>query len=374
MKREIIDMPKILKTFKFKLLPTSKQISQLDETIGACRFVFNHFLKRHIDEYAEHGKMTFYEQQAVELTTLKKLPEFLWLKDIHAQALQQSLKNLQSAYSNFFKHGSEFPKFKSKKQDGSFTIPQHLKIDNHGLRFSRKIGSIKLISNRKIYGKIKRCIVTKTGLGEFYASILCECEHSPFIKTDKSVGVDLGIKQFATTSDNQVFENPKFFQKYKNKLSKLQSSFDRQLKSSKRREKKRLRIARIHEKIANSRKDCIHKITTDLVKRYDIICIENLDIEEMLQAKFLAGYISDTGWGIFKNQLTYKCQWNDKILIKVDRYFPSSKTCNFCGTVNSDLKLSDREWICKNGHKLDRDFNASQNILNEGLRILNCLG
>jgi len=362
---------KIIKySYKFRLNPTEEQKTLLNKHFGSVRWIYNYFLNKRKEEYLNNRKSLNYYDQAAELTKIKKNND--WLYEICAQSLQYSLKCLDQSYQNFFNKRAKFPNFKSKKNRNSYTIPQDVKIENDKLIVIKFNEGIKIIMERQIKGKIKKATISKTPTGKYFVSILTEKEFTPVEKTNKSIGIDLGLKDFLVLSDGTKIKNPRFIKHYERILRLNQKSLSRKTKGSKRYERKRLRVARIYEKITNSRIDLIHKTTCDLIKNFDIIYLEDLNVKGMMKNHKLAKAISDVCWSTFITTLTYKSLWNDKQVIHIDRFFPSSKTCSVCGWIKQDLTLKDREWICpKCGTNHDRDKNAAINILNEGYRLEN---
>ena len=363
-------MRKINKSYKFRLYPNKEQIDLLARHFGCARFVYNYFLNQRIEQYRLTGKSDNYYEQAKALTALKEKEETAWLKEVNAQSLQFAIKCLEVAYTNFFKKRAKFPKFKSKHSKNSFTVPQSSHISDNRL-FMRKFREcIKCRVHREIRGKIGKVTISKTPSGKYFASILTEEEYeTPLEKTNESVGLDLGLKEFIVTSEGEVFKNNRYTRKYERKLASAQRHLSRKKKDSKGFENQRLKVARIHEEISNSRADYLHKCSISLVRRYDIICIEDLNVKGMVRNHHLAKSISDVSWSSFINMLTYKADWNGKKVIKIDRYFPSSQTCNVCGHVNKKIKnLSIRDWECPVCHTHhNRDVNAAINILHLGL-------
>ena len=360
---------KIIKyTYKFRLNPNDEQKTLLNKHFGSVRWTFNYFLNQRKNEYLNNKKSLNYYDQAAELTQLKK--ELLWLKEINSQTLQYSLKCLDMAYQGFFNKRTQFPRFKSRKNKNSFTIPQNVRYDGTKLIVPKFLNGIEMIMERKIKGTIKHCNISKTPTGKYFVSILTEMEYEPKIKTGLSVGIDLGIKDFLVLSNGTKIKNHRFLKHYERTLKLNQKYLSRKTKGSVRYEKQRLKVARIHEKITNSRMDLIHKTTNDLINQFDIIYLEDLNVKGMMKNHKLSKAISDVSWGKFIDTLEYKSMWNDKQVIHIDRFFPSSKTCSKCGWINNSLTLKDREWTChKCGNVVDRDLNASINILNEGKRI-----
>jgi putative transposase len=360
---------KIIKyTYKFRLEPTQEQKTLLNKHFGSVRWTFNYFLNQRKNEYLNNKKSLNYYDQAAELTQIKKTNE--WLKEINSQTLQYSLKCLDMAYQGFFNKRTQFPRFKSRKNKNSFTIPQNVRYDGTKLIVPKFLNGIEMIMERKIKGIIKHCSISKTPTGKYFVSILTEMEYTPLNKTGLSVGIDLGIKDFLVLSNGTKIKNHRFLKHYEKILKLNQQSLSRKTSKSVRYEKQRIKVARIHEKITNSRMDLIHKTTNSLIKQFDIIYLEDLNIKGMMKNHKLSKAISDVCWSKFIDTLEYKANWNDKSVVHIDRFFPSSKTCSKCGWINNNLTLKDREWICpKCGEKHDRDFNAATNILNEGYRI-----
>ncbi|MFA5586458.1 MAG: RNA-guided endonuclease TnpB family protein [Saccharofermentanales bacterium] len=363
-------MKNIIYTYKFRLNPDKEQQYILNRYFGCVRFVYNHFLNQRKEEYVNNKKSITYNQQSSFLTKLKKDPDYQWLKEINSQTLQYSLNCLDIAYQSFFKKRSGFPRFKSRKTKNTFTVPQSVKVEDNYLIIPKFKGGIKMVKHRNIEGLIKKCSISKTSTGKYYVSILVEKEYQPVKKTNKNIGMDLGLNDFISLSNGSKTKGIRYLKKYERKLSLNQKHLSRKTRGSKRYEKQRLKVCRIHEKISNSRSDMLHKITFKLINEFDTIYIEDLNIKGMIKNRKLSKSISDVSWGRFIDILSYKCDWNDKQLIKVDRFFPSSKTCNKCSHINQNLKLHQRKWICnKCGAKLDRDINAAINILKEGLRL-----
>jgi putative transposase len=359
----------MLKSYKYKIKPNNEQIVLLNKHFGSIRFVYNHFLNERKVEYETNKQTLSYNDNSAALTKLKKQKDFEWLKEINSQSLQHSLKGLDDAYNSFFKKRNGFPKFKSKHSKNSFKVPQYVKVIDGKLIIPKFKEPIKIIQDRRFEGEIRQCTLSKTPTNEYFVSILVETDHKKFEKTGKLVGIDLGIKDFVITSDGYKYKNNRYTKTYEKKLKEHQQHLSRKVKGSNRYTKQKLKVATIHKKITNSRMDNLHKVSTELVKKYDVIFLEDLNIKGMVKNHKLAKHISDASWGKFISMLEYKAEWNDKQIIKIDRFFPSSKTCNCCGYVNQHLKLDIREWICPSCKtKLDRDLNASKNILKEGIK------
>jgi putative transposase len=356
-------------TYKFRLKPTKEQEILLNKHFGSVRWSYNYFLNQRKEEYLNNKKSITYNNQSKVLTQLKTQEETDWLKEVNSQSLQYSLKCLDQAYQNFFNKRTQFPKFKSRKSRNSFTCPQFVRNDRNKIIIPKFQEGIRMVMEREIKGKIKKATISKTPTGKYFVSILTEKEHTPSVKTNQSVGIDLGIKDFLVLSNGTKIKNHRFLKHYERLLTKNQKHLSRKTKGSKRYEKQRIKVAKIHEKITNSRMDLIHKITLNLVNQFDTIYLEDLNVKGMMKNHKLAKAIGDVSWGKFIDVLTYKAEWNDKEIIHIDRFFPSSKTCSKCGWINNSLTLKDRTWTCKEcGEVLDRDVNAAINILNEGCR------
>jgi putative transposase len=371
------------KAFRFRLYPNDNQKIQLAKTFGSCRFVYNNYLAKRIELYkSEQKSMNFYACCA-DLTILKKEKE--WLKEIDKFALQNSLKDLDSAYQNFFRRIKQgevlgFPKFKSKHDyecsyKTSFTKTTaggNIRVYGNQIQLP-KLGSVKFAKSREIQGRILNCTITKTCSGKYYISVCCtDVEIQRYENNKNIVGLDLGIKEFAITSYGEIIDNPKYLYKLENKLKKEQRKLSKKKKGSNNRNKQRIKLNVVYEKITNQRTDFLQKLSTRLIKENQIICLEDLAVKNMVQNHKLAKAISDVSWSEFVRMLQYKSLWHDRIIQKVDRYFPSSQLCNICGFKNEEVKdLSIREWICPEcGTKHNRDVNAAINIKNEGLRLL----
>ncbi len=361
----------MLKSYKYKINPNEGQKVLLNKHFGSIRFVYNFFLNERKREYETNKNTINYYDNSKSLTELKKQEDYSWLNEINSQSLQDSLKNLETSYKNFFRFKKGFPKFKSKHSKNSFTIPQSVKIENGKLRIPKFKKPIDIILHRTFSGTIKQCTISKTPTNEYFVSILVETTHIPIPKTEKSIGIDLGLKDFVITSDGYKYKNNRYTKTYQTRLKKAQQHLSRKKKGSNRSQTQKLKVARIHKKITNSRLDNLHKVSTELIKKYDVVFLEDLNIKGMIKNHKLAKHISDVSWSKFIELLTYKAEWNDKQIVKIDRFFPSSKTCNCCGYINQNLKLDIREWTCPSCHvKLNRDLNASKNILKEGYKII----
>lgn len=361
----------MFRAFKYELNPTQEQIAFMSKQFGCVRFVYNWGLNEKSKAYKERGEKITCFDLINTMVKMKKMTDFLWLSEVHSQALQMSLRNLDNAYTAFFNKKGNFPKFKKKSNRQSFQYPSGTKLNDSRI-FLPKIGWIDFYKSRECFGKIKTVTVTRTPTGRHFVSILCDTGVPVPKKTEikKSVGIDLGIKTFAVTSDREVFENQKHLQKSLKKLRVEQRSLARKQKGSNRRNKQRLRVAKVYERISFQRNDFLHKVSTKLVRENDAICIEDLNVSGMVQNPKLAKHIQDCGWRTLRTMLEYKCEWYGKTLHVIGRFEPSSKMCGHCGHINRDLKLSDRMWSCPNCQRtMDRDFNAAANIKDFGLGL-----
>lgn len=363
---------KVKKSFKYRIYPTKEQEILLAKHFGAKRFVWNYFLDQRKKAYLENNKTLNYYDNAGSLTKLKKEDDYTWIKEVNSQSVQASLRDLEVAYTRFFSKQGKFPRFKSKRDRQSFRIPQSTVYENGKLQIPKFKQPIKVKEDRPISGEILFSTISKSPSGKYYVSITCETEHTPHQKNKNSVGIDLGIKDLAVCSDGKIYPNIKNTKKYSKQLSYEQKQLSKKQKGSNSRNRQRIKVAKVHERIGNSRINHIHQITTQIVRENQTICVEDLSVLNMMKNHKLAKSISDCSWSEFLRQLKYKSEWNERNLIVIDKFFPSSKTCNKCKFVNQDLTLEDREWICPScGSKLDRDKNASDNILEQGLSNFN---
>lgn len=366
----------MLKAYKYRIYPNKQQEEQIQQTFGCCRFVYNQMLAYRKELYeTKKESMSKIDCNNYVNQVLKK--EYQWLKEVDKFALTNSVYNMDSAYQKFFKEHTGYPKFKSKRNKKK-SYKTNLTCTNIEVSFENnkiklpKLKWVKAKIHREFIGKIKSVTMSQIPSGKYFVSILVETEHIPMKENNNSVGIDLGIKDLLITSDGEKFDNIRTTKKYEDKLAKEQRVLTHKQKFSKNYEKQRIKVARIHEKIHNTRVDHLHKISHQLISENQVVVSEDLNIEGMRQNHNLAKTISDCGWYELTRQLTYKAEWNGRKYIKIGRYVPSSQTCSICGFVNKDTKdLSVREWICPQcGTVHDRDINAAINILNEGMRML----
>ena len=367
------------KAFKYRIYPNSAQTELIQRTFGCTRFVYNHFLDRRIKLYEQSKETLNYVGCSAELTALKETHD--WLREVDATALQTALRDLDNAYQNFFrrvKKGGEapgFPKFKSKKSSRKSyrSNSRSIWLTERTVRLP-KLGEVRCKVSRPIEGRILSATVSQAPSGKYYVSLLCtDVQTKQQSSTGAVVGIDLGLRFLAYTSDGNTYDNPQFLEKNLKALVRAQRALSRKTIGSANREKARLRVAQLQERIVNQRRDAQHKLTTALVRQYDVICAEDLSVKQLQrQNPYLARQISDEGCAEVLRQHQYKCQWQHKAFVQVEQMYPSTQLCSECGYQNRSLRKHYKEfWECPQcGAIRDIDWNAAQNILTEGLRLL----
>jgi len=364
----------IYQAFKFRLYPNSDQRQALACQFGCSRFVYNTFLQQLMDFYAAHKgekkQCLNYHDTALRLTAMKRQPEYAWLREVNSQSLQVALRNLDAAYQNFFAGRGEYPKFKSRRSWQSFGVPQHFVLDaEQGRLIIPKLAPLKIVVHRPVKGTPSSVTISQSPSGCYFASILCEVEEQdrPLKRRGKEIGLDLGLKTLAVTSEGEKIDPPHYLRRAEEKLGRVQRQLSRKEQGSRNRERARVKVARLHEKVANQRADFLHKLSRRLIDESQAIYVESLNVKGMLTNHHLAQSISDAGWGEFLRQLQYKAAWYGVRLEAIGPFYPSSQWCHNGDYRKVDLRLAEREWDCPVCHAHhDRDVNAALNILREG--------
>lgn len=365
-------MNTVQRAYQYRFYPTPDQETLLARTFGCARFVYNHFLRLRTDAFYKEGKRVGYNDTATLLTGLRKQSDTLFLQEVSSVVLQQSLRNLEAAFKNFFQGRAKYPTFKKKhgRQSARYTTS--------GFRW--KAGQIWLAKmdapldirwSRTFSGQPSSVTVSKDAAGRYFISILVEEDVQVLPISKKRVGMDLGLKDAAILSDGEKIPNPTYLRKAEKKLARAQRVMAKKQKGSANRAKARQKVARLHAKVQDCRRDFLHKLTTRLVRENQVISAESLSVKNMIRNPSLAKAISDVGWGELVRQLQYKAQWYGRSFVQIDQWYPSSKRCSHCGHVREKLELDIRSWVCPecDTHH-DRDINAAQNILQAGLAIL----
>ncbi|MEO8970088.1 MAG: IS200/IS605 family element RNA-guided endonuclease TnpB [Ktedonobacteraceae bacterium] len=366
------------RAYKYRIYPTHEQKHILARTFGCTRFVYNWALRQKTDAYYKEQKRLYYKDLSEMLTTLKKQGEYAWLSEVSSVPLQQALRNLDKAFINFFARRGNYPTFKKKRNRQSATYTSNAFVWRDGkITLAKMNEPLAIRWSRPLPEGVEpsSVTITKDCADRYFASILVEEDITHLEPGEQTIGADLGLKSFVVLSDGEVVGNPKFFHKDEKKLAKAQRRHEKKKKGSRNRAKARLKIARIHARIADRRRDFLHKLSTRLICENQTICVESLAVKNMVKNEKLSKAISDVGWSEFVSQLEYKAEWYGRSLVKIDRWYPSSKRCFDCGHILDSLPLDVRSWTCPEcGVVHDRDVNAAKNIRSVGLTVLNACG
>jgi putative transposase len=366
------------RAYKYRLYPTQEQVPILARTFGCCRYVYNWGLRTRTDAYYKDGQRLYYEGTAERLTALKKQDDHVWLNEVSSVALQQSLRHLDKAFRNFFEGRAQYPKFHKKHGEQAATYASTaFRWDGKSLILAKMTEPLTMVWSRPLPDGCKptTVTVTKDSANRYFVSILIEEDIKPLPITKKQVGLDLGLKSMVITSDGHTYGNPKFFVTDEKKLAKAQRRHAKKKKGSKNREKARRKVAKIHARISDRRRDYQHKLSTKLIRENQVVCVESLQVKHMVKNHSLAKAMSDVGWGEFVRQLDYKAKWYGRTLVKIDKFYPSSKRCFDCGHILDSLSLDIRVWTCPEcGVFHDRDINAAKNIHAAGLTVVEACG
>jgi putative transposase len=362
----------VKRSFKFRFYPTPEQASELNRTFGCIRMVWNKALAERHSLYATEKKSITYAQMGRNLTAWKQTEELGFLREVSSVPLQQTLRHQQVAFNRFFAKQNRYPRFKNRnrKQSAEYTR-NGFRWKNEKLFLAKMSEPLDLRLSRPVpEGEPTIITVSRDMVGRWHVSMMFDDTVEPLPKTGAAVGIDLGLKDFLVTSDGERINHPQYLRKKEQRLARYQRMMARKVKGSTNRVKAKKRVAKTHAAIADSRKDFLHKVSTDIVRKYDVIAVEDLAVKNMVKNRSLAKSISDSGWGEFRSMLEYKADWYGKRFVIVDRFYPSSKTCFACGHLLKDLSLRTRRWTCPGCRTLhDRDVNAAKNILAEGLSV-----
>lgn len=366
------------RAYKYRCYPTEEQKRLFAHTFGCCRFVYNWALRKKTDAYYQDGHRLSYKEVSALLTQLKQQEETLWLSDVSSVPLQQALRHLEKAFITFFEGRGHYPKFKKKRQQQAATyVDTAFRWDGSTLTLAKMTDPLEIVWSRPLPKgcRLTTVTVTKDGADRYFVSLLVEEEIKQLDPVKESIGADLGLKEFVILSTGETVGNPKFFHKDEKKLARAQRRLAKKHKGSKNRAKARRKVARIHARIADRRRDFLHQLSTRLIRENQTICVETLAVKNMVKNPKLAKAISDVGWSEFVSQLAYKAKWYGRHLVKIDKWYPSSKRCFECGHILDSLSLDVRSWTCPEcGVHHDRDVNAAKNIHAVGLTVFEACG
>lgn len=360
------------KAYKFRIYPSEKQIELIEKTFGSTRFIYNHFLNQRIEAYESEGKSIEYTKQQNQLPNMKK--EFKWLKEVDSISLQMSLRHLDRAFKNFFRDEKVgFPKFKSKRNNKkSYTtnyVSNNIEIKKNNIKLP-KLNWVSAKVHRFVRGRLINATISKSPTNKYYVSIITEVDIEPMPKRESNIGIDLGLSHFAIFSNGEKIHNPKYLKNTLEKLTKEQRKLSKKQKFSNNWYKQKRKVSKLYEKIKNQRQDFLHKLSKRIVDENQVIILEDLSVKNMMKNKKLSRDIADVSWYKFYSYLEYKSNWQGRVVHKIDKWFPSSKTCSHCGYIAKSMLLNIRKWDCPNcdTKDIDRDINASVNILRQGLK------
>lgn len=354
-----------------RIKPNASQRELLEKHFGHNRWLWNYFLEKRKREYQENKKGSTYIKDAKALTVLRNSVNYGWLAESSVSAQQRTLKNLDDAYKRFYNRHSKFPTFKSKKWNPSYSVADKVRVKDNKIYFPKFTEGIKFNRILPFFDKLNNITIRKTSSGRYYAILSVEADKQSLPSANTNIGLDLGLIDFAVLSNGKRIKAPKFYRKQQVALKRAQQHLSRKKKGSSRWNKQRIKVAKIHEKITNSRKNFLHKYSASIIKDYGVIAVEDLAVKNLVKNHKLAKSISDAGWSEFLRQLEYKAKWYGREFVRIGRFYPSSKACSECGYIQQGMRLEHRKWTCSGcGVIHDRDLNAARNILREGLREL----
>lgn len=365
--QKLVNAVKMKRAYKYRFYPDNQQSELLSKSFGCCRFVWNNSLKYRTDAYYERGESISHSFLEKRLVPLKA--EFEWLKEVSSVIFQQTLRDQQDAFKNFWDHRAKYPRFKSKHDKQSIRLTKAaFKYKDGQLFIAKSKQPLNIKWSREIPSEPSSITISKDKAGRYFVSMLCEFEPTALPVTPNMVGIDVGLNHLFITDSGEKVDNPRHTKRYEKKLAYLQRKLAKKQKDSKNRDKARQKVARLHAKIADSRLDNLHKLSRKLINENQVVCVESLQVKNMIRNPKLAKHIVDASWGEFVRQLEYKAEWANRTIAKIDRFFPSSKRCSCCGFINESMPLSVRDWVCPSCETHhDRDINAAKNIKTAGL-------